>query len=207
MSTWKSWERNILNPSIIVEHIPISHQSLQRWREDITVTDFTDVAVALGRGWGAFGDPVSRKWWNAWDKNQPTLMWTPSSHGEDWHWNLHWLLFSIISIWRASKPARKFWSEMTRPCEVVKCYLGVKAFCPFFTIVCFFLNSWKIEIRLKNLWAGSGKGIYLHCRQSCKGLVNLEFHSNLWRRVRSSFQFSQNLVSPTCLNSFWWVVY
>ena len=140
MSTWKSWERNILNPSTIVEHIPISHQSLQRWREDITVTDFTDVAVALGRGWGAFGDPVSRKWWNAWDKNQPTLMWTPSSHGEDWHWNLHWLLFSIISIWRASKPARKFWSEMTRPCEVVKCYLGVKAFCPFFTIVCFFLN-------------------------------------------------------------------
>lgn len=72
----KTGKGTFLNLSIIVRHIPISHQSqliLQMWQ------------LPLGKVEELVGDPVFRKWWNAWDKNQPTPMWTLSSRGEDWH--------------------------------------------------------------------------------------------------------------------------
>lgn len=96
-----NWTKSIFNLSITDRHIHISDKIVQSWRGDTALTDLTDKAVALRRGdvEGRAGDSVTRKWWLEHLGWEPTNTYF-SSNDEDWHWNLHWLLFSIVSIWR-----------------------------------------------------------------------------------------------------------
>lgn len=136
----KSGKGTVLNPCTIVRHIHASHQSLQQWRGDIAVTDFTDVAVALGKGRGTcWGSCI---WKMVECLGQEPASTYVSSFLPQWRLALKFALTAIFNnkhMKRASQPEnfKMKWLDLVKCSSVI---WGLKPFAPF-SIACFFVNS------------------------------------------------------------------